>query len=201
MKCDLALRSFSIGLPEGIVRVPVDSIADRDSALADELAARFGLPGDDVSADALGSVFTGLGAVLGESGMEFAGMGLFRSPDVPTRPAFVMLTGTRVPSKHESVAIAIAGLRELYGQQTAQAVETLLLPAGEAVAVVEEQLLEIPVDVHEPITMLIRRASAWFPDSRGTTLGMVSVISPSWQDWAHVCDLALDVFDSFTWED
>jgi hypothetical protein len=128
-------------------------------------------------------------------------MGMFRSPDEPERPVSVILTGTRLPSGHETPDVAIDGLRDLHTQQGKNSVETLTLPVGPAVVVIDEDLQSIPAEEGaDPVAMLTRRATAWIPDPYGTTLGVVSVISPSWQDWAPVCDLALDVFDSFAWE-
>ena len=196
-----ATRPFSVDLPDGMIPIPLTASADGALALAAALAAKFGLPADDVSAVVVAELFSAFGAMVGESGMEFAAMGLFRSPDDPDRPASVFLTGTRMASDHSSPEVAITGLRDLYSAQGADAVETLSLPAGPAVVVVEESTQELPTgDGAEPAVILTRRATAWIPDPDGTTVAAVSVISPSWQDWAHTCDLALDVFDSFSWE-
>jgi hypothetical protein len=181
--------------------ISVTSSADSAQALAAELAGRFGLPADDVSAVVVADLFAVFGAMAGESGIEFAAVGLFRSPDAPERPASVFLTGTRMRSDHGSPDVAIAGLRDILAGQGADTVEALTLPAGPAVVVVDESMQELPTgEATDPAVILTRRATAWIPDPDGTTVGIVSVISPSWQDWAHTCDLALDVFDSFSWE-
>jgi hypothetical protein len=52
----------------------------------------------------------------------------------------------------------------------------------------------------EPIPVLTRQLSAWVPDRDGTTIGVISVMTNSFQDWERVCVLALDIFDSFGWE-
>lgn len=51
-----------------------------------------------------------------------------------------------------------------------------------------------------PAVVLNRQVSAWIPEPDGDTIAVVSVASPSWPDWEHVCDLALGIFDSFGWE-
>jgi hypothetical protein len=189
--------------------IPITPSAGSAGALAAALAGRVGLPADDVSAGVVADLFTVFGGMVGESGIELAAMGLFRSPDDPDRPASVVLTGTRMASDHESPEVAIRGLRDLHTGQGADTVETVTLPAGPAVVVVEESTQELPADGGaepgadpgaEPAVILTRRATAWIPDPDGTTVAVVSVISPSWQDWAHTCDLALDIFDSVSWE-
>ncbi|HEX3781336.1 MAG TPA: hypothetical protein VHX38_16870 [Pseudonocardiaceae bacterium] len=196
-----ATRSFSIDLPEGMASIPVAAVPGTARSLAATLAGTFGLPADDASAAVVADAFTVFGAMLGESGMDFAAMGLFRSPDDPDRPASVVVTGNRVPSDHATPEVAIAGLRDLHAEQGADPVETVALPAGPALVVVDETIQEMPTeDGVESAVVVTRRATAWIPDPAGTTIAVVSVMSPSWQDWAHTCELALDLFETFRWE-
>lgn len=197
-----ALRAFSIALPHSIVPIPVVAVDNGVSSLAEALADRFGLSPSDLSLSVVAEVFGAVGDLLGVSGMEFAGLGLFRSPDDPERPASVLVTGTRLPSDHESPEVAIAGLRDVHTRQGKTTVETLTLPAGPAVVVIDEDLQATPVEEGtDPLMTLTSRATAWIPDSAGTTVAVVSVISPSWRDWVHTCDLALDLLESFAWEE
>jgi hypothetical protein len=199
------MRSFSVDLPDGMLPIPVTTSAGSAAALTEALVSRFRLPADDLSAAVVADLFTVFGAMVGESGVEFAAMGLFRSPDDPERPASVVMTGTRIASDHQSPEVAIKGLRDLHDGQGADTVETITLPAGPAVVVVDESTQELPADTDAgpdaaSTVVLTRRATAWIPDPGGTTVAVVSVVSPSWQDWAHTCDLALDVFDTVSWE-
>ncbi len=138
-----SMRSFSVDLPEGMVPIPMIASAGSATALAEALAGRFGLRADDVSAVVVADLFTVFGEMMGESGVEFAAMGLFRSPDDPERPASVFMTGMRIASDHESPEVAIRGLRELHTGRGADAVETITLPAGPAVVVVDESMREL----------------------------------------------------------
>jgi hypothetical protein len=125
-----ALRAFSLEVPDGIVPIPVTELADSAQVLTATLTTRFGLAAGDTSATMLGGLFAAFGELLGQSGMELAGIGLFRSPDEPDRPASVMITGTRMASGHEAVEIAIEGLRDVHVQQGQDSVETLVHLAG-----------------------------------------------------------------------
>jgi hypothetical protein len=194
-------RPFSIDLPEGMTPLPVATVPGAAQTLAASLAGSLGLPADDLSATVVGDALTVFAAMPGDAGIDFAAMGLFRSPDEPDRPASVVVTGARIPSDHPSPDVAIAGLRQVWAEQAADAVETVTLPGGEAVIVVDETMQQLSTeDPATPTTVLTRRATAWIPDAAGSTIAVVSVMSPSWQDWQHTCELAVDLFETFRWE-
>ena len=58
----------------------------------------------------------------------------------------------------------------------------------------------IQVEGADPLPVLQRQLLAWIPDPAGSAVAVVGVASNSWPDWAHVCDLALDVFESVSWD-
>jgi hypothetical protein len=65
-------------------------------------------------------------------------------------------------------------------------------------------------DHDDPTIMIagLREVYAQDPDTdaqalqlrAGSAVAVIGVVSNSWQDWPHVCDLALDVFESVSWE-
>ncbi|HJP79886.1 MAG TPA: hypothetical protein VJ914_36775 [Pseudonocardiaceae bacterium] len=194
-------RPFSIDLPEGMTALPTAAEPGAAQALAASLADGMGLPADDVSAGVVGDALTVFGALLGDAGIDFAAMGLFRSPDDPKRPVSVVVTGARIPSNHASPEVAIAGLRQLSIKNGADTVEVVHLSGGEAVIAVDESMQQLVADdATPPAAVLTRKATAWIPDTTGSTIAVVSVISPSWQDWQHTCELAVDLFETFRWE-
>lgn len=194
-------RPFSIDLPEGMTSLPTAVEPGAAQAVSASLAGSMGLPADDVSAAVVGDALTVFGALLGDAGIDFAAMGLFRSPDDPERPVSVVITGARIPSSHASPEVAIAGLRQLSIENGADTVEVVALSGGEAVIAVDETMQQLTADDStEPAAVLTRKATAWIPDTTGSTIAVVSVMSPSWQDWQHTCELAVDLFETFRWE-
>ncbi|SDP94885.1 hypothetical protein SAMN04487905_11695 [Actinopolyspora xinjiangensis] len=115
------------------------------------------------------------------------------------RPIMVTLTGIAMPSDHHRKSEAVADLLELHRASADSTFEEIRLPVGPAVVTVTEEENALVVD-EEPIHVLTRQLTAWVPDPDGTTIAVVSVMTNSFQDWEHVCTLALDIFDSFGWE-
>lgn len=93
----------------------------------------------------------------------------------------------------------ITGLRQVYAADPGT--EVLQLPAGRALATVREEPLLIKLDGDAPVALLQRQVVAWIPDRAGSAVAVVGVASNCWQDWPHVCDLALEIFDSVAWDD
>jgi hypothetical protein len=58
----------------------------------------------------------------------------------------------------------------------------------------------IEIDGVGPLPLLQRQVLAWIPDPAGSAVAVIGVASNCWQDWAHICDLALDVFESVLWD-
>ena len=109
------------------------------------------------------------------------------------------MSTVRMTAAQAALSTEIAALMAIH-QELGASPEVLTLPAGEAVAVVTEAAQDVGTDPESPAVVLNRQVSAWIPDPDGDTIAVVSVASPSWPDWEHVCDLALGIFDSFGWE-
>lgn len=193
------LRRFQFDLPTGFVELPVDQ-EDLDpesfGALRGELAGMFGSDTDDPGIEAAALGMATLGLTM--SGVDYAAVGLYRSPDEPGRPIMVVLTATGLPSDHDRQEIALDGLVEIHEAQGRGTVGRLTLPTGPAVVVVSEQ--ESVLHIGEAAApVLQRQVAAWVPDRTGSTIAVVSVSTNSWRDWEHVCALALDIFESLEW--
>jgi hypothetical protein len=192
--------SFSLSLPRGFVPLPLFEEGRDDAGLARHFADLLGLDDVDESSTMVAAVMADFGAMLGSGGLEYAAMGLFRSPSVPTRPVSALLTCVRMTASQSALSTEIAALMTIH-QELGASPQVLTLPAGEAVAVVTEEAQDVGTDPAVPAVVLNRQVSVWIPEPDGDTIAVVSVASPSWPDWEHVCDLALGVFDSFGWED
>jgi len=191
------VTGFTIELPRGFVELPgTATTAD----VQRELEELFALPAGDTSAAKVAGALTVLGLIAADSGAEHTSIGLFRSPDDPQRPVAVVLTASRMASDHDDPMTVIVGLREVYAADPDTDVEVLQLPAGQALATIREEPAIIQVEGADPLPVLQRQVLAWIPDPAGSAVAVVGVASNSWPDWAHVCDLALDVFESVSWD-
>jgi hypothetical protein len=198
----VARRGFNLGLPDGFIELP----ADRDDLESPELtehliaqvAEQFGLPSDGENATAAAAAFADLGILAGGGGVDYSAIAFYKSPDDPTRPIMILVTGIAMPSDHYGNDAAIAGLLEAHKAEGRGEPVAIQLPVGPAVAlaVEEKNFLELG---EEKFPILTRQFSAWVPDPDGTTVGVVSVMTNCWQDWDHVCVLATEIFDSFEW--
>lgn len=193
------LRRFQFGLPTGFVELPVDPedlSPESFGTLRREVAGAFGFDADDPSTEAAALGMATLGLMM--AGVDYAAVGIYRSPDEPGRPIMIVLTGTGLPSDHDRPETAIEGLLEIHEAQGQGTVGRLTLPTGPAVVVVSEQ--ESVLHIGEATApVLQRQVAAWLPDPAGSTIAVVSASTNSWPDWEHVCALALDVFESLEW--
>jgi hypothetical protein len=198
-----ALHGFTFDAPQGFVELPLEPDELPEDGLAElgaSFAAVFGLDAGDENCAQLAGPLAAVGAAAGDGGLWFAAVGLFRSPDEPQRPAMILLTATAMPSDHTDPGIALTGLREIHNADPDAEVLTLDLQVGKAVAVVTEQRNGITTG-EVPVPVLRRQVAAWIPDREGTTVAVVAVSTNNWQDWEHVCRLALAVFESFAWDE
>ncbi|MPY80424.1 MAG: hypothetical protein GEV04_18595 [Actinophytocola sp.] len=198
-----AERGFNLGLPDGFHGLPVDDtdLAGPDAAASftGEIGGIFGLSFEDENAQAAAAVFAGLGLAAGRQGLDYVAIAYYLSPDDPTRPIMIMLTGYVAPSDHSHPADAVANLREDLASDAETSVHDLRLPVGPAVASVTEKQDKVVVEGY-PFPVLTRQLTAWVPDPDGTAIGVVTVTTNSFQDWERVCTVALDIFDTFEWE-
>lgn len=198
----VAKRGFRVGLPDGFIELPLDEVDVESTELETLVSAvrqRFGMSADDVVAETATS-FAAMGELIGRSGVDYAAVAFYGSPDDPLRSIMMTLTGTALPSDHTSEIQAVTELHNLHGSSSKyETVEGLRLPAGPAVATVAEErsAVEFGGSSSDVIT---RQLSAWIPDREGTTVGVISASTNSFQDWEHVCVLALDIFETFEWE-
>jgi hypothetical protein len=102
-------------------------------------------------------------------------------------------------SEHDDASTVITGLRKVYAADLDTDTEVLQLPAGQALATIREQPLMLQVHGVAPVALLQRQVVVWIPDRAGSAVAVVGVASNCWQDWPHVCDLALDLFESVSW--
>jgi hypothetical protein len=143
--------------------------------------------------------FEAIGTSSGDEGIDHTAMAMYRSPDDPDRAMMVLLSSTCLPAAHAGMAPAIAGLLEIHRASAKNTVAQVELPAGPAVVVVDEDQGGIVIgDVLAPIVH--RKITAWVPDPDGSTVAVVSMASNNWPDWAHVCTLALNIFDTLEWD-
>ena len=192
------MTGFTIGLPEGFIEL---SATPATAELQRELEELFSLPAGDTSAARVAESLSALGALAAGSGAQYSSIGLFRSPDDPQRPVSVVLTASQMASNHDGAGTVITGLRQVYAADPGTGTEVLQLPAGRALATVREEPLLIKLNGDAPVALLQRQVVAWIPDRAGSAVAVVGVASNCWQDWPHVCDLALEIFDSVAWDD
>jgi hypothetical protein len=191
------MTGYTIELPENFIELPASAATVQ---VRHELEDRFGLPAGDTSAAKVAESLTVLGLIAADSGAQHTSIGFFRSPDDPQRPVSVVLTASRMDSDHHDPATVIAGLREVHAADPGTGAEVLQLPAGPALATIREEPATIEVEGFDPLPVLQRQVLAWIPDPAGSAVAVIGVASNCWQDWAHVCDLALDVFESVSWD-
>lgn len=199
----VAQRGFHLSLPEGFVELPIEETTPDSTEferLSTHVSDQFGLAPMGENTLAAAASFAQLGSLIGDTGgVDYSAIAFYKSPDDPLRPIMVTLTGITMPSEHRSASEAVTGLIELHSASDADVVEQVQLPAGRAVATVTEEQNALVID-DEPIHVLTRQLTAWVPDREGTTIGVVSVITNSFQDWERVCVMGLEIFDSFGWE-
>ena len=191
------MTGYTVELPENFIELPA---AAATAQIQHELEERFGLPVGDTSAAKVAESLTVLGLIAADSGAQHTSIGFFRSPDDPQRPVSVVLTAARMDSDHDDPSAVIAGLREVYAADPATGTEILQLPRGPALATIREEPAMIEIDGVGPLPLLQRQVLAWIPDPAGSAVAVIGVASNCWQDWAHICDLALDVFESVFWD-
>ena len=190
------MTGFSIELPEGFIELPA---APASAEVQRELEELLGLAAGDTSAAEVAKSLSALGALAADSGAQYSSIGLFRSPDDLQRPISVVFTASQMTSDHDDASTVITGLREVYAAEPDTDTEVLQLPAGQALATIREQPLILQVDGVAPVALLQRQVVVWIPDRAGSAVAVVGVASNCWQDWPHVCDLALDLFESVSW--
>ena len=191
------MNGFTFELPEGFVALPASAANAEIGRALEEL---FALPPGDTSSAKVAESLSALGLIAAAGGAEYTSIGFFRSPDDPQRPVSVLLTAARMPSDHDDPAIVIAGLREVYAQDPDTDAQALQLRAGPALTTVREEPAVIEIEGADPLPLLQRQVLAWIPDPAGSAVAVIGVASSCWQDWPHVCDLALGVFDSVSWD-
>ncbi|HWE91280.1 MAG TPA: hypothetical protein VG317_17600 [Pseudonocardiaceae bacterium] len=192
-------RDYALTIPTGFIRLPVSELTDNSiKIVATHLAATFHQDYVDDNMRALAFALSTAVSQTVPDAVSFVGVGLFRSPEAD-RPIMVVLTCLSQGSDHGDIETGIAGLLEVHRQENRGSVEEIQLPCGRAVAVVIEDLNELTVAGSAPIPLIRRSVTAWIPDPHGTTTAVISLSSNNWQDWDHVCRLALDLFGTLEW--
>lgn len=196
-----SLRGLAVKVPSGFIGLPTQEPAEDDlHSIADSLQEMFGLPEGDESAAEMARWFATAGHVAGAGGMEFAAMGFFRPSDSQDKPVSIMVTAGRLPGNFKDPHEAIAGLQALYGTEDDPCTQRVNLNAGPALLVTTEQATAVPDEDDHENQVLQNEVRAWIPDDTGSTIGVASVSTASRHAWSHVCDLALQIFDSAHWD-
>lgn len=191
------MNGFTVELPDGFVALPASAATAEIGRALEEL---FHLPPGDTSTAKVAESLSALGLIAAAGGAEYTSIGFFRSPDDPQRPVSALLTAARMASDHDDVTTVIAGLREVYAQDPDSDAQVLQLRAGPALVTVREEPAMIEVEGTDPLPLLQRQVLAWIPNPAGSAVAVIGVASNCWQDWPHICDLALDVFESVSWD-
>jgi hypothetical protein len=191
------VNGFTIELPEGFVALPASAAPAEVERALEEL---FHLPPGDTSAAKVAESLSELGQIAANGGADYTSIGFFRSPDDPQRPVSVVLTAGRMSSDHDDPSIVITGLRNVYASNPDTDAQILQFPAGPALAVIREKPAMIEIEGADPLPLLQRQVLTWIPNPAGSAVAVIGVASNCWQDWPHICDLALDVFESVSWE-
>lgn len=194
-------RAFNIAVPSGFIGLPASDIDGEqvDESLRNQVSEALGIDSSSEDLDAASASFSSIGAMFGEAGVEYSAIGFFLSPEDTSRPVMVTICGMTMSSDHQRQNEAVTNLLDFYENHTEYSAREVSIQAGPAVIVINEEENALVID-GSSIPVLTRYATAWVPDPEGTTLGIVSVMTNSYQDWEHVCTLALDIFDSFDWE-
>lgn len=196
-------RAFSLELPDGFVELPSDletTTPEQVQEVTAYFARLFGLPPDDLDAAAVAVNFAAIGATAGDEGIDSTAMAMYRFPDDPERAMMIMLSSMCLPAAHDNIESAVAGLVQVHSAIGRGEVSELTLPAGRSVVVVSDE--ENSVTVNEvTLPVLHRTITAWVPDPGGTTVGVVSFASNNWQDWTHICRLAVQILVTMRWDE
>lgn len=164
------VRGFRFDLPAGCVELPIDD-EDIDpqnfGALSAAVAGVLGLDSGDGNAAAAALRLATFGCMVGDGGVDYAAVGVYRSPDDAGRPIMVVLTSVGLLSDHHRKEIAIASLLDLHEAEGHGSVGRLALPAGPAVVVVREQesLLHVG-DTSAPVLTGMSRPGSRMPTAR-----------------------------------
>ncbi|GAA1966890.1 hypothetical protein [Amycolatopsis minnesotensis] len=196
-------RGFSLGMPPGFIALPLDEDQIHSTDFCDpfleDVGKQFSLESGGDHAAATAAAFAELGMTIGGSGVDYAAVAYYKSPEDPLRPIMVTVTGLTMPSSHGDQETAVAGLYEIHKNEGRGTPTLMELPVGPAVALAIQDKNFISVG-SERDPVLTRQFSAWIPDPDGTAIGVVSVLSNSWRDWDRVCVLGVEIFDTFQWE-
>lgn len=192
------MNGFTLELPAGFVALPAVAATAEVARAVEEL---FALPPGDTSAAKVAESLSALGLLAADDGAEYTSIGFFRSPDDPQRPVCVLLTAGRMLSDHAEPSTVIAGLRGVYASDPDTETRVLRLAAGPALAAVREDPAMLEIDGAASLPLLQRQILTWVPDPTGSAVAVIGFASNAWQDWEHVCDLALDVVDTLSWAD
>ncbi|MCO1574872.1 hypothetical protein M8C13_03745 [Crossiella sp. SN42] len=191
-------RGFGITVPEGFIELPAEVDQEGFDRLQEVVAQRFGLAAGAEVTEQAALGFATMGALAAQQLAGFVAVAVYRSPDDAERLIMVWLTVTEMPSAHESPEVAVQGLVEAHRARGLSEPNKVRLTAGPAVVTVTEEPMLLHVG-EQSAPVLRREVTAWAPDPFGTRVAVLSLATNSWPDWAHVCGLALGVFDSLDW--
>lgn len=92
------LTDFTIEVPPGFIELPVDQAdandLDREAfvALQERVSRLFNQDNDDPGVSTISALFAIFGAISARQGVDFAAIGVFRSPEHEERPVMAFLT-------------------------------------------------------------------------------------------------------------
>lgn len=137
-----------------------------------------------------------LGASAVAGGSDYVAAGIFRSHADVERAAMAVMNCFLLPSNHDSPQTAIDGLQQHH--RNAEHIETVQLPAGEAVIAQWRESESITVD-EQNIDITKHAITAWIPNPSGPGLLGVAVTSNNTEDWTHIADMAKGIFETVEW--
>lgn len=185
-------RSFTLGVPPGFIRIQPDTPADE---LLAQIARVFNTEQITDDMRKFAAVLTALTPNALTDAIPYVGLGLFRSPQA-RRPILLSLSCLSQAADHDGVRTAVGGLLEVHRDRLAREVA---LTCGPAVITLAEEPIELTDGGQPELRLLRREITAWVPDPAGTAIAVVSVSSNNWQDWEHISEFALGLFNSLEW--
>lgn len=196
-------EQFFFNLPPSFIELPIseDQLKDNQDDLISSVTDVLDLDAQDDDA-AVEAAFglAALGSILSDQGAGYAAAGFYRSPEDNDRPITILVTSVGIPSDYEDSQGAVQAILAVKQNEEHSSVIQFTVPAGHAVAVVDEEPHEIQLQ-NDVVTILQRQVTAWIPNPTGAEIALITVSTNSWKDWSYVCELALDIFCSISWTD
>lgn len=189
---------YSVDLPAGFVPLPTgelnqENLEECSAGLADLLL----IPNDSHCRTVTGA-FSALAMTAEEFGVDRSAVGLFFSKRTEVS-VMLFLTMTGFSVEASDTDLVIAGLKEILRGQTAETPREILLPSGPVMLSVAETPTWLS-DGSTETPLLQRSVTCWAPSPGANSVGVVTISTNNWPEWDQVCEMAIDIFATLTWE-